>query len=38
MKKQPVKPVLTDRYGRPIILTEAQLKALINELTNLIKP
>lgn len=37
MKTYKPQPVLTDRYGRPIILTEAQLKALINELTNLIK-
>ena len=33
-KKQ---PILTDRYGRPIILTEQQIKQLIDELTQLTK-
>jgi hypothetical protein len=28
---------LTDRYGRPLILSEQQIKNLIDELTNLIK-
>lgn len=37
MKANKKFPPLTDRYGRPIMLTEQQIKNLIDELTTLIK-